>query len=289
MFLLARSERQACATPPVRASLATGRPRHNAFAPTPSAVAAANELPKGDYGRRSQPPSRMNFPRGADWLEFRGRARSIGWTRAGRRAEVGLRLRAGAHHVHGLGFGLGADIPLGPLAHLVALVEQLGLLHLLEGLSESRFGVLQLHFQFVRRALEVVAPLDRRLGIGRVGEMTRIMNAGAILLDLDVALEIAADALELADHGLDLGHPATPLLDVKFLQANGRLAGLHRLAPPRSPGYRVEQARPPPDASLRAAWRNGIHAALGVAQRVDILAQDSLLLSYLGGTNRAVA
>jgi hypothetical protein len=50
------------------------------------------------------------------------------------------------------------------------------------------------------------------------------MNAGAILLDLDVALEIAADALEFADHALDLGDAATPLVDLKFLQANECLA-----------------------------------------------------------------
>jgi hypothetical protein len=50
--------------------------------------------------------------------------------------------------------------------------------------------------------------------------MPGIVNPGAILLDFDVALEIAADALELADHPLDLGDPATPLLDLKLLQAN---------------------------------------------------------------------
>jgi hypothetical protein len=54
--------------------------------------------------------------------------------------------------------------------------------------------------------------------------MTRIMNAGTILLDLDVALEIAADALELADHFLDLADLATPFVDLKVLQANECLA-----------------------------------------------------------------
>src|SRR5262249_13856590 len=158
------------------------------------------------------------FPaRGAANGSSSGPSRSLGGISRLMLGRGGLCPRAGAHQVHGLGFGLRGDVLLGPLAHLIALLEQLGLLHLLEGLAESRFGVVQLRFQVVRRALEVVAPLDRRLGIGRVGEMSRIMNAGAILLDLDVALEIAADALELADHALDLGDPATPLVDLKSL------------------------------------------------------------------------
>ena len=98
--------------------------------------------------------------------------------------------------------------------------EQLDLPHLLEGFAERRLGVFELGFEVVGRALEVVAPLYRRLGVGRIGEMTGIVNPGAILLDLDVALEIAADALELADHALDLGDPAASLLDLKLLQAN---------------------------------------------------------------------
>src|SRR6476660_504506 len=119
-----------------------------------------------------------------------------------------------------IGLGFPAHIFLGSLAHLIALIEPHDLRHLLERLAQRRFGVLKLDLQVVGRALEVVEPLDRRLRVSRVGEMTRIMNAGTILLDLDVALEIAADALELADHSLDLTDPATPFVDLKLLQAN---------------------------------------------------------------------
>src|SRR5579864_6390788 len=88
--------------------------------------------------------------------------------------------------------------------------------------------------QFVGRTLEVLAPGDRSLGIGRIGEVAGIVDAGAILLDLDLALEIGGHALELGDHGLDLGDLAPFLVDLKLLQANKRLSGLHRLLLPRS-------------------------------------------------------
>ena len=59
-------------------------------------------------------------------------------------------------------------------------------------------------------------------------------SAGAILLDLDLTLEIRGHALELRDHGLDLRDLAPFLVDLKLLQANKRLTGLHRLLLPRS-------------------------------------------------------
>jgi len=54
--------------------------------------------------------------------------------------------------------------------------------------------------------------------------MARVVDPGPVLLGLDVAIEIAADALELTDHGLDLGDLATLLVDLKLLQANECLA-----------------------------------------------------------------
>ena len=54
--------------------------------------------------------------------------------------------------------------------------------------------------------------------------MRRIVDAGAVLLGLDLALEIDRHALELGDHALDLRDLAALLVDLKFLQANERLA-----------------------------------------------------------------
>ena len=54
--------------------------------------------------------------------------------------------------------------------------------------------------------------------------MGRIVDAGPVLLDLDLALEIARHALEFGDHALDLRHLAALLVDLKLLQANERFA-----------------------------------------------------------------
>ena len=54
--------------------------------------------------------------------------------------------------------------------------------------------------------------------------MRRIVDAGAILLDLDLAFEIAGHALEFGDHALDLHDLAALLVDLKFLQTDEGIA-----------------------------------------------------------------
>ena len=49
--------------------------------------------------------------------------------------------------------------------------------------------------------------------------MGGIVDAGAFLLGLDLAVEFGRDAVEFGDHGLDLGHLAPLLVDLKLLQA----------------------------------------------------------------------
>ena len=49
-----------------------------------------------------------------------------------------------AHHADGVELGLLAGLFLGPLAHLVALVEQLDLLELLERFAEVRLRLVEL-------------------------------------------------------------------------------------------------------------------------------------------------
>src|SRR5262249_22388356 len=124
-----------------------------------------------------------------------------------------------AHYADGVELSLLAGAFLGPLAHLVALVEQFDLLHFLERLSERGLGLVELDLQLVGGTLEVLAPLHRGLGVGRIGEMAGIVNPGSVLLGLDLALQIAGDALELGDHTLDLRHLAPLLVDLKLLQA----------------------------------------------------------------------
>jgi hypothetical protein len=47
--------------------------------------------------------------------------------------------------------------------------------------------------------------------------MAGIMDAGAVLLGLDLAVEIGGDAFELGDHRLDLGDLAPLLVNLKLL------------------------------------------------------------------------
>jgi hypothetical protein len=144
----------------------------------------------------------------------------------------------------------------------------------LERLAQRHFGVLKPNLQAVGRALEVVAPLDRRLRVSRVGEMTRIMNAGTILLDLDVALEIAADALELADHSLDLTDPATPFVDLNFFKRMSVARDFIDSCSPK-PGH-IKSARPPPTQASAPTVSN---TALRLSNADPC--PRSLLLSYL--------
>ena len=70
-----------------------------------------------------------------------------------------------AHDADGVELRLLAGLDLGPLAHLVALVEQLDLLHLLEGLAERGLGVFELdacsssaeRLRFSRRCIAALA------------------------------------------------------------------------------------------------------------------------------------
>src|SRR5665647_814710 len=57
------------------------------------------------------------------------------------------------------------------LARLIALVQQLDFLELLEGFTQQALGVFKLNTQFVGGAGQIFPPLDRRLGIGRIGEV----------------------------------------------------------------------------------------------------------------------
>ena len=59
---------------------------------------------------------------------------------------------------------------------------------------------------------------------GTLERMRRfVVDASAVLLGLDLALEIAGHALELGDHDLDLRHLAAPLVDLKLFQPNKRV------------------------------------------------------------------
>ena len=77
---------------------------------------------------------------------------------------------------------------------------------------------------FVGGTSKIIAPRHGGLGIGRIGKMTGILNSGAILLDLDFAIEIRADAFEFRDHAFNLRDFLSLLVDLKLFQANECIA-----------------------------------------------------------------
>src|SRR5262245_29114948 len=131
---------------------------------------------------------------------------------------------AGAHQSDTVEVGLFARALFGAFARLIAFVQELDLLELLEGLGQQVLGIFELNAQLVGGPRQIFPALDRRLGVGRVGEVRGIVDSGAFLLALDLALEIDRHALEIGNHAFDLGNPSALLVDLKLLQADQRFA-----------------------------------------------------------------
>src|SRR5262249_669002 len=93
----------------------------------------------------------------------------------------------------------------------------------------------ELHPQFIGRVLQIFPTRVRGLGIGRIGEVSGIMDARAVLFDLDFALKLSGNPIKFGDHRLDLGDPAPLLVYLKLLQTDEGFTCLHRLDTPRSP------------------------------------------------------
>jgi hypothetical protein len=139
-----------------------------------------------------------------------------------RRSDAGARAQADRIHHRLVAGGLG-----GTLGGAFAIVEDLDLLHVLEGLLQRGLGLVELALQVVGRLEQVVAAPERSLGIGRISEMGGIRDAGTGFLGLDLAIEIARHPVKIGDHHLDLAYPATLLVDLEALEAKKRLSRLH--------------------------------------------------------------
>ena len=82
--------------------------------------------------------------------------------------------------------------------------------------------------------------------------MAGIVDAGAVLLVLDLAVELGRDAVEFRDHRLDLGHLAPLLVDLKLLRRMRVSRDFIDYILPRSPefghaAYRYRRPRGRPD------------------------------------------
>ena len=115
---------------------------------------------------------------------------------------------------------------------VVAFGDRLIFLEFLDRLGAFRLGGAQLLLQFLDRGEEIVAPLHRRLGESRIGEMRGVVDAAPLLLGDDLVVEIARHALELGDHRLDLRDLTTLLVDLEALQADESFTRLHRKPTP---------------------------------------------------------
>src|ERR1700722_7876401 len=108
--------------------------------------------------------------------------------------------------------GFGQAI-VGFVTHFQRLeLEEFGLGFLLRGLC-----LLDLTQKLCDRALEIVTSDRRRPGVGRIGEMGGIGDAGTLLFVSDLAIEVAGHAGKLGQHHLDLPNTAALLLKLKAL------------------------------------------------------------------------
>jgi len=112
---------------------------------------------------------------------------------------------------------------------MIALGDRFVLLEFLDRFGALFLGDAELLAQLMDRRIEVVAPLHRGLGEGRIGEMRRVVDAAALLLGDDLVVELLRHALELGDHRFDLGDLATFLVDLESLQPDSRIAELWRV------------------------------------------------------------
>src|SRR6185312_2777021 len=144
-------------------------------------------------------------------------------------------LARGALDARGLELRLGRST--GRIQTQVAFLEELHLPEVGASFIELPARRLEPRLEVCGRCGQIVAPLDRRLGEGRIGVVVDVGYAGPLLLDRDLAVEVASHMVEVADHGLDLGNLPALLLDLKALQADHCVACLHYSLPPTLLGH----------------------------------------------------
>ena len=110
----------------------------------------------------------------------------------------------------------------------------------------------QLGLEIVGRGLQVVAALRGGLGEGRIGEVRRVVDAGAFLFCEDLVVEFPGHAFELGDHGFHLRYLPALLVGMEPLEPDEAVARLHFSTTPRTCRRR---GQPAPDANGPAKCR----------------------------------
>ena len=94
------------------------------------------------------------------------------------------------HACHGTELGGAGLLDLHPLG--VALLQELDLLQLFEGFGERLPGACQLRLEIRGGREQIVPPLDGGLGEGRIGVVVGVRDAGALLLNGDLPVEVVS-------------------------------------------------------------------------------------------------
>ena len=111
----------------------------------------------------------------------------------------------------------------GPATPVRALLDCDHAVHLLQILVPLSNGIVEAGLQPGGGGQQVVAALCGGSGKGRVGEMGGIANARALFFDLNLALEVGRNLLELVDHLLKVLDLARLLVGLKAHCARRRL------------------------------------------------------------------
>ena len=108
------------------------------------------------------------------------------------------------------------DLPLS-----LEIARALGKFELLEGFESFLAGAVEPFFELGDRRPQVVSPRDGRPGEGRVGEVIDIADAGSLLLDFYLLIEIVRHAAEVRDHHFEVVNLLPLLVIFKTLILNG--------------------------------------------------------------------
>jgi hypothetical protein len=115
---------------------------------------------------------------------------------------------------------------------------RLGQLKLLEGLKSFLAGKVKPPLKFRDRRMEIIPARHRCPCKSGISEMIDIANAGGLLLDLDLLIEVVRHPAEVRNHQFEVIDLLTLLFIFKALILNGITRLNHNLEKPPAPATR---------------------------------------------------
>ena len=101
-------------------------------------------------------------------------------------------------------------------AHMASFISPI------ERWADNNYAPYELDYLYHQKpdSSEIVAPLHRRLGKGRIGEVIDVGNAGLLFFGGDLKIEFAGHPVEFGDHHVELRDLPALLVHLKSFQAN---------------------------------------------------------------------